>query len=161
MKPIQGYEGLYSVTEDGKVWSHRKKLWVSQYLSQSGGKRNKPHYHYSVNLYIDVIHITKQVHRLVAEAFIPNPENKPQVNHKDGDPLNNCVSNLEWATNKENSSHAFDIGICKKPLTREQVIEIRKLCKVMKTKEVAEQFKIKPATIWDIKYKRTYAEVMP
>ena len=158
MKPIRGYEGLYSVTEDGKVWSHRKILWVSQYLTQSGGKRNKPHYHYSVNLCVNMRHITKQVHRLVAEAFIANPENKPQVNHKDGDPLNNCVSNLEWATNKENSNHAFKNSLCRKPLTSEQVIEIRKLCEIKTYKEVAEQLRMRPATIWDIKQNRRYAE---
>lgn len=54
---------------------------------------------------------TKKVHRLVAMAFIPNPNNLPQVNHKDGNKLNNCVDNLEWITNYDNMQHSIITGL--------------------------------------------------
>lgn len=67
----------------------------------------------SASLYTNGIRETRKVHRLVAEAFIPNPDNKPQINHKDGNPLNNSVDNLEWATGSENMIHAFRTGLAK------------------------------------------------
>ena len=86
--------------------------------------------------YREVIIDNKQklVHRIVAECFIPNPENKPCVNHKDGNKLNNDISNLEWCTHSENTKHAYENGLEKKclgekhhahKLTEENVIFIR------------------------------------
>ena len=65
----------------------------------------------ATDLYKDNSRSTKRVHRLVAEAFIPNPDGKPEVNHIDGNKHNNRVSNLEWVTSKENCRHAWDKGI--------------------------------------------------
>ena len=93
MKDIVGYEGLYAVTEEGKVWSYRSKKFLSP--------ADNGHGYLQVNLQGKML----RVHRLVAEAYIPNPEGKKDVNHKDGNRKNNCVSNLEWATRKENCNY--------------------------------------------------------
>ena len=66
-----------------------------------------------VSLSVNNKRTTYDVHRLVAKNFIPNPENKPQVNHKDGDKTNNCVNNLEWNTRIENMYHAYKLGLVK------------------------------------------------
>ena len=63
------------------------------------------------DLYNEGKRTTERVHILVAEAFIPNPDNKPEVNHDDGNKLNNHVSNLEWCTKKENAEHAWRTGL--------------------------------------------------
>ena len=96
MKDIKGYEGLYAVTTDGQVWSYRSNKFLTPY--------NVVGYHY-VDLRKKGHRKQFRVHRLVAEAYIPNPENKPQINHKDENKINNHVSNLEWVTAKENVNY--------------------------------------------------------
>ena len=94
----------YTVTSDGRVIN-------------SKGEEKIPHidkYGYlKTDLYKDGKRSTKRISRLVAEAFIPNPANKPEVNHKDGNKLNNNVDNLEWATKSENMLHAYRTGLAK------------------------------------------------
>ncbi len=98
-KDIIGYEGLYQISNKGRVKSVKLNSIRKSHLSDRGYQiitlRNKNH--------------TKSVriHRLVAIHFIPNPDNKEQVNHIDFDPLNNIVENLEWVTNRENSCHSL------------------------------------------------------
>lgn len=101
-KDIIGYEGLYQVSNLGRVKSlkHSEEWFLKYRLNKKG--------YASVVLFKGTVSSKKQfmVHRLVADAFIPNPENKPQINHKDGNKLNNSVENLEWVTNYENCIHA-------------------------------------------------------
>ena len=114
-KEITGYEGQYSISEEGHIRSnyrwhinpktrtrHRKdrELIMTANINSAGYARikfsdRKLHFY----------------HRLVALVWVDNPENKPFVNHKDGDKLNNHPSNLEWVTTAENNQHAFDTGL--------------------------------------------------
>ena len=102
-RDVVGYEGLYSVDIFGNVRSLKSGKVIEHYVSEYG-------YH-NVYLYKDKEKKGKRVNRLVAMAFIPNPLNKPQVNHIDGNKDNNNVWNLEWVTNKENSIHAGKTGL--------------------------------------------------
>ena len=98
-KDIKGYEGLYQVSNLGRVKSLK---FGKERILKTGVDR----YGYiSVNLYKNNKRKLCKVHRLVAEAFIPNLENKPEVNHLDEDKTNNMVSNLEWCTRNENVNH--------------------------------------------------------
>ena len=108
MKDIKGYEGLYAITPEGEVWSYRRKKFLvprkgrNGYLQAGLWKNGKGKNHY--------------IHRLVSEAFIPNPENLPQVNHKDENKENNSVENLEWCTGKYNSNYGTINDKRKKPI---------------------------------------------
>lgn len=103
-KDVVGYEGLYQVSNLGRVRSLPNSHHLdSIIMRQSKGKVG----YMRVPLAKNKTHRMKLVHRLVAEAFIPNPKNKPQVNHKNGRKDCNIVSNLEWATRSENQKHAY------------------------------------------------------
>lgn len=102
-RDIEGYEGRYQVSDDGRVWSYKTMKELRTSFDKSGYK--------VLNLYKDKLYNNCKVHRLVAQTFIPNPDNKPQVNHIDGDKTNNRVENLEWVTCKENMKHARQRGL--------------------------------------------------
>lgn len=106
MRPIKGFEGLYSVTEDGQVYSHRRHNFLRLCQSNSKKQNNNSNY-YFVNLTNGKYRERRYVARLVADAFLPNSENKPEINHKDGNHFNNKINNLVWSTHQENCYHSF------------------------------------------------------
>ena len=103
-KDIKGYEGLYQISNFGNVKRIQSNKYIKPhnekgYIRVALCKNNKVKHLY--------------LHRLIATAFIPNPENKSDVNHKDGNKMNNKINNLEWTTRKENMNHAKDTGLWK------------------------------------------------
>ncbi len=114
-KDIAGFEGLYQVSDAGVVRSLERVVL---------NKRGKPQKYPAKTLQFDLTSVGRHrvvlskdhkryqlsLHRVVAEAFIPNPHNKPDINHIDNNPLNNCVENLEWCTHSENMLHAQKQG---------------------------------------------------
>jgi DNA-binding NarL/FixJ family response regulator len=158
-KPLKEYEGLYEISNMGKIKSLIKKGNIKEQIRKTGldvstgyinvmlRKNNKP--------------LTKRVHRLVAEAFVPNPDNKLVVNHIDGNKKNNKASNLEWMTYSENTLHSFKTGLQKKifgdnnyitKIKDQDVFEIKKLISQGKTnKEIAKIYGVNPSQISRIK----------
>jgi hypothetical protein len=100
---IKGYEGIYQISRDGKVFSLKNDLEFKLSIGTTG--------YYRVNLNNKDRGKTHKVHRLVALHFIPNPNNYKCVNHLDGNKLNNDMSNLEWCSHKRNNNHARELGL--------------------------------------------------
>ena len=160
--PIVDYEGYY-VTTDGRVWSEKSKKFLSIFPDKDG------------YLICSLRHAGKsklhKVHRLVALSFLPNPENKPQVNHIDGNKANNHIDNLEWASAKENINHAWNSGLSKSisgsartdsKLTEEDVLYIRTNY-IPKSPDfggraLAKKFNVVPSVISNVVKGKTYKE---
>jgi len=107
-KDIPGYEGVYRIYPTGDILNVRKNFFIKQGKCPQGYPTVKL---YEGNRVWD----TRRVHRLLAQAFIPNPAKKPYVNHKDGNKTNNALDNLEWCTPAENAQHAWANGLSTKP----------------------------------------------
>ena len=137
LKPIKGYKGKYSITKDGRVYGHYRGIWMKQTISGMG--------YACISLKNEQGYKNKVVHKMVFETFVKEVEEGNQVNHIDGNKLNNNLSNLEEVTRSENCQHAYDTGlkkatnkraVCQYTLDNKLVQEfqsITKACEYMKS----------------------------
>ena len=123
-KKIEGFPD-YTITNDGRVWSIKKKKWLKTFENIIKNRTNDQPY-LRIALYKkEGIRKKIMVHRLVGLAYLDNPESKPFINHINGNKHDNRFKNLEWVTTKENSHHASRNNLNFKKLSDEQVRDIR------------------------------------
>jgi hypothetical protein len=177
-KDVVGFEERYEVSSFGKV---RSKSFLKRGRTRNGPIEffTKPRLlkgSLSIDGYLRVTlqagagskKIGVAVHRLVAKAFIPNPENKPQVNHKDSVRTNNIASNLEWVTAKENVSHSFEHGVRshtgeKHPravLTEEIVRKIKHMSAMMGCTAIALELGLERSTVSKVVHNNNWSYVV-
>jgi hypothetical protein len=170
-RPVVGWEGFYEVSDDGRVYSMARTVEKSDGTTKALPGRemcrtaNSKGYLY-VSLSRPGARKSARVHRLVAEAFIPNPERKAEVNHIDGNRANPRLDNLEWTTRSENQAHSARVlGTVKLPkktkLTEEQVADIRRLHRPMEFgyKRLARLYDINATTVRQILSREIWAHL--
>ncbi|WP_395832298.1 NUMOD4 domain-containing protein [Cupriavidus gilardii] len=165
---VEGFNGVYEVSSYGRVRNSETGMILNPSIPKT--RSSYP----VVYLQKGGAHTKKGcfVHRLVATAFIPNPDARPHVNHIDGCKTNNMVTNLEWVTPVENVRHALRMGLFTPPkqgkgeqcsaakLTDEKVIEIkRRLASGESAKRIAKDFGVVAGTIAHIKYGKTWTHI--
>ena len=168
---INGDKTNYFVCSDGNVYSKNnckknqlKKLSANRLKNSSGNS------YFVVHLSVKNKSYTILLHRLVALAFIPNPDNKPEVNHKDGDKSRNMAFNLEWCTESENLIHAYKTGLKtvktgenshKSKISEKTAIRICELLEdnILTLKEISDETSCSKSTIRNILNKKSWLEV--
>ncbi len=171
-KDIKGYEGLYQSSNLGRIKSltsyvnhHRgdKRINNGQIIKQYIGNTG----YYRVRLSKKNIVKNHSVHKLVAMAYIPNPQNKPCINHKNLNKQINIPENLEWCTYSENMKHAYKMGALSKKgekhhltiLKDSDILKIRELYKNNTQTKIAELFNMDQSTISSIIHKKTWKHI--
>ena len=162
-RKIKNWE-IYTIDEFGKVKNTKTNRYLKGALNSKGYLRVELHNNKKLKKFF--------VHRLVAEYFIDNPFNKEQVNHIDGNKLNNCVDNLEWVTNQENRNHAVKNGLTKNlcgeeapwsKLTKKNVLEIRKKYnnknEMFNAKELSKKFNVSINQIMCVAKRKSWKSV--
>jgi hypothetical protein len=142
-KDIFGYEGLYRISNCGRVYSLVSNIVLKNVKSKSG--------YYHVTLCKNGTKKNFRINRLVALHFIPNPQNKPHVNHIDENKENNCDWNLEWCTPKENCNHGTGVQRC--IANRDFSSKRKPVVQLTKTGQIVRCWE----SIWDVKQKLKYS----
>jgi len=172
-KNIEGYEGLYQISNLGRVKSlerylghnHgglklKKELILKNWLSSTG--------YYIISLSKNNFSKKFFIHRLLCENFIKNPERKREVNHRNGIKTDNTLKNLEWVTSSENTIHSYKTGLqisikgekCKlSKLTKEQVLEIRNNYEKLSASKVAKIYNMSKSAIIQIRNRTTWKHI--
>ena len=142
---LDGIKSRYMIYSDGRIYNTEKDIFMK-------GGMDKDGYHI-VSLSLNGKRFTRKFHRLVADAFIPNPNDLPLVNHKDGDKMNNHHSNLEWVTDAENVHHACEHKLRKSTIDKKTA---KKICKMLESGkyriyEISEKLGVSKSSISKIK----------
>jgi len=167
-RDIEGYEGLYQVSNYGRVKSveRREKLSDGRYRTRREKirivRKNREGYE-QLSIWKNSKQRTVIVHRLVANAFLPCPGVGYEVNHKDGNKTNNTLENLEWVTHSYNTKHTFaELGRVGKTTMRklspEQVREIRSSTE--SDRQLSEKYRVARSAIYQIRKRKTYKNVI-
>ena len=150
-KDIEGFSN-YRVSNFGNVWSKKNNIILKPYKTNRG--------YLTVGFWLDGKKKRLSIHRLVAQAFLTNPNNLPEVNHINGCKTDNNLNNLEWASGSANVSHAFRTGLHQTKLSEKMVLKIHQYRKQGKSlREVGKLLNVSHSTIWEIEQGLIYKHV--